>query len=325
MLVGRQRKENLYLKNDFIAYLQNKNLSISSINYYLWNVELFMAWINKEEIQITKPDVLKYLHHLKENRNTDNGSRSRTLLSLNHYFTFLLNGGFITTNPTSLLKIRGVKKRLLYSKIFTPEELEQLLDNYYLLFIQNYDDSKTKPNMRQRSLLSRERNYIILSLLIHQGVTTREVDKILLTDIDFTKCVIKIRGGKKSNERTLALKAMQIGLLMRYVNDIRPLFFTYCADNDKLFFALPESGKTKTDTENVMHVFKPLSEKIKYIDKNFLNVKQIRASVITNWLKTEGLRKTQYLAGHRYISSTEKYLPNQIEGLIDDVAKFNPF
>ncbi len=47
--------------------------------------------------------------------------------------------------------------------------------------------------------------------------------------------------------------------------------------------------------------------------------------VITQWLKIDGLRKAQYYAGHRYISSTEKYLPNDIDGLIDDIAKFNPF
>jgi integrase/recombinase XerD len=88
---------------------------------------------------------------------------------------------------------------------------------------------------------------------------------------------------------------------------------------------LPESSKQKTNATNLMHTLKPLTKQVKSIDKNLLNFKQIRASVITHWLKIEGLRKTQYNAGHRYISSTEKYLPNQIDGLIDDIAKFNPF
>jgi site-specific recombinase XerC len=64
---------------------------------------------------------------------------------------------------------------------------------------------------------------------------------------------------------------------------------------------------------------------IKAIDKNFVNLKQIRASVITHWLKLHGLRKTQHLAGHRYISSTENYLANNLAGLTDDILKYNPF
>ena len=80
-----------------------------------------------------------------------------------------------------------------------------------------------------------------------------------------------------------------------------------------------------SNNSQLTDTFKPLVKQLKTIDKNFESFKQVRASVITYWLKTEGLRKTQYLAGHRYISSTEKYLPNNLEGLIDDIAKFNPF
>ena len=74
-----------------------------------------------------------------------------------------------------------------------------------------------------------------------------------------------------------------------------------------------------------MHIFKSFTKQVKALDANFLNFKQVRASVITTWLKTQGLRKAQYMAGHRYISTTERYLPNEIAGLIDDISKFNPF
>ena len=42
-------------------------------------------------------------------------------------------------------------------------------------------------------------------------------------------------------------------------------------------------------------------------NKLVVNAKQLRASVIVKWLKMYNLRKVQYLAGHRYISSTELY------------------
>src|SRR5690606_24381110 len=53
------------------------------------------------------------------------------------------------------------------------------------------------------------------------------------------------------------------------------------------------------------------------------NAKQIRASVITKWLKTYNLREVQYLAGHRYISSTEGYQQNDMEGLKEEIQQFH--
>lgn len=324
MRVGRHKKENFHLRKDFIAYLQNKDLAPTSINHYLRDVGLFLAWIKTEETNITKKDILKYLGHLKNDRDLQNITRKNTLIALNHYFTFLHQCEEITNNPCLLLKIRGTKKKTLY-RTYTPEELTQLYDTYHLLFIQNYDDSHIPMNQKKQSFLSRQRSLAMLGILICQGATTTELQTLLLEDIDFMKARIKLRGGKKSNDRTITLKATQVGVLMHYIQNIRPQFLEYGNDNGQLFFSLPVASKKTTQGNNTLRCFKSLTQQVKSIDKSLINFKQIRASVITHWLKVEGLRKTQYLAGHRYISSTEQYLPNQIEGLMDDMAKYNPF
>jgi len=68
-----------------------------------------------------------------------------------------------------------------------------------------------------------------------------------------------------------------------------------------------------------------LSSQIRLIDKRFFNFTQIRISVISFWIKTYGLRKAQYLAGHRNISTTEQYIPNNLDNLIEDINKLHPF
>jgi site-specific recombinase XerD len=316
---------------DFIYYLKSKNHSKTTQKAYLRNVNLFIEWYKKEPINCTKKDILKYLEYLQNKRKQDNITRRNSLIAINHYFTYLHKNEEVTSNPTALIKIRGTHKRQLY-KIYSAEELTQLYDNYYHTFIRNFDALCYAPklggiqvNQIEKSLLARQRNYIMLGLLVYQGLATNELQKISVDDIDTNKGTVKISSSKKSNERTLSLKASQIGAIINYIENIRPQFFTYCNETEKLFFALPESSKQKTNTTNLMHTFKPLTKQVKSIDKNLLNFKQIRASVITGWLKVEGLRKTQYYAGHRYISSTEKYLPNQIDGLIDDITKYNPF
>lgn len=325
MRVGRHIKEIFYLKKEFTSYLQSKNLAPSSIAHYVRELALFLAWIDKEETQITKPDVLKYLEHLKNKRNVANISRARILNALNHYFTFLLKQEQIKTNPCAFLKIRGTQKKSLY-RIYTTEELQSLCDNFYHFFVRTFDNTHIPKNQRKQSDLSRQRNAVIINILINQGTTTKEIDKIELCDLDLIKATLKIRGGRKSNERILPLEATQIGVLMNYLQNIRPQLLEYCGqDSEKLFLPLPMFSKKATDSKTIMSAFKPLVRQVKTIDTNFLSFEQIRASVLTNWLKVHGLRKTQNMAGHRHISTTEKYRLNDLQQLTDDISKLHPF
>lgn len=47
-------------------------------------------------------------------------------------------------------------------------------------------------------------------------------------------------------------------------------------------------------------------------------------SVITHWIKALNLREAQHWSGHRYVSSTEAYLINDLEGLAEDVERYHP-
>ena len=314
-------------KNEFKHYLQSRNQSETTIKIYTNQVADFFSHSSKqEESQITKTDILNYLEYLKKQRKVENVTRKMHLTGLNHYFTFLYQQETISENPCSLLKIRGTNQISLY-KIFTAEQLAQLFDNYYHILVKNYDYSRVAASSLEQTKQSRGRNAAILSLLLYQGVTTAEIDRLLIQDINLTKASVKIRGGKRSNPRNLNLKAEQIGLLIHYQNEIRPQFLTDAtAESEKLFLPYPNKGNRKSkDPESLMDLFKPLSKQVKKIEPNFLNFKQIRASVITHWLKIHGLRKTQYMAGHRYIRGTEHYLKNNLENLTNDISKHHPF
>jgi integrase/recombinase XerD len=43
------------------------------------------------------------------------------------------------------------------------------------------------------------------------------------------------------------------------------------------------------------------------LNPKIINVNQIRSSVISFWLQRYNLRQVQYMAGHKYVSSTERY------------------
>ena len=312
-------------KKEFTAYLEGTGLAQATQNEYVSNTKRFFDWAGKEDIQVTKPDILRYLEHLK-NKGLQNVSRHNHLIALNHYFTFLYKAGQIPANPCLLLKIRGTNKKKMY-KIYTPEELDGLFDAYYQLFVRAYDDSRHRHEGQKRyAALGRERNALILSILINQGITTAEIDRIELCDVDLIKATIKIRGGKRLKERTLPLKASQIGLLMQYLQNTRPNLTEYhTTESDRLFLSLPAISKKRTGGDTVNSIFATLTPAIKTIDRQFFNFQQVRASVITFWIRTQGLRKAQYMAGHSAINTTEKYVSNDLEDLTNDINKLHPF
>jgi len=88
-------------------------------------------------------------------------------------------------------------------------------------------------------------------------------------------------------------------------------------ESKKLFVSTGNSEKFSNIMQNLM-------KKIKKQNPRITSLNQIRTSVITNWLRIHNLRQVQYMAGHRYVSSTEAYLVNDLEDLSEEVDKYHP-
>lgn len=68
-----------------------------------------------------------------------------------------------------------------------------------------------------------------------------------------------------------------------------------------------------------------LMKQLRKSNPKLKNADQIRASVIVKWLKQYNLREVQYLAGHRFISSTEAYRQSDVQQEITEkVNKYHP-
>jgi len=305
--------------NDFTAYLQSKDLSQATQKLYNYNLNRFIKWFKNDPISCQKKDVLNYLDYLQNKLNLQSISRKTHLLALNYYFNFL---GL--KEVTSLIKLQGTKKKRL-QYIFSNEELIQLQDDYYQSLIQNYEQNINHTEHHSRIILkSRQRNYVMLSFLVYQGLATTELDLLHLSNIDFLKANIKIE--RKGKQRILQLQASQIGTLMNYIQQIRPQFLEDKEETEKLFLPLSERAFAGSKSNlSVRGVVRTLVTELKKLHPKLTKLTQLRTSVITHWIKAEGLRKAQYFAGHKSIISTEEYLHNNLEELTDDLVKFNPF
>lgn len=142
--------------------------------------------------------------------------------------------------------------------------------------------------------------------------------KLLVHDIKLSEGKIDVPGGVRSNGRTMKLEAHQVMDMYDYVLQVRlEILKKWGMETTQLLVDV--NGRT-----DVNRFVKKLVYHLKNINPQVLNAKHIRASVITKWLKIYNLREVQYLAGHRYISSTESYLENDMEGLQEEVQQFHP-
>jgi site-specific recombinase XerD len=63
---------------------------------------------------------------------------------------------------------------------------------------------------------------------------------------------------------------------------------------------------------------------VKKLHPDITSSRQLRASVIMGWLKTNNIRQTQFMAGHKNIQSTEKYRRQDTTGLARQLELFHP-
>jgi integrase/recombinase XerD len=284
--------------NHYLKTLEHSRNSIASCEAA---VNLFLNWMNKQSIepeQGSYADVLAYMKYCQKN-----GATQRTIQNylnmIKHFYGYLIEQKQMEVNPVTGIKVQGVKRKSLYH-IFKPEELHAIYNSY------------------QDESLKGKRNKIMLSLLVYQGVKTEELIKLEVRDVKLKEGKIEIPGGLRSEARVLQLEPHQVLEFYDYVNNTRKEILTRSGQQtDKLFVSI-EGGES---LDSCMH---RLMFWVKRKNKLVMNAKQLRASVIVKWLKMYNLRKVQYLAGHRYISATEAYRQNEMEGLTEEVNKFHP-
>jgi integrase/recombinase XerD len=272
----------------FINYLQQKKCSAATIKTYNRYLNEFIEWLTKENLDaalLTYNDLLDYIRHL-QHKEKSKGSVTMQVCVVRHYLNHLISENKRSDNPAAGVFIKG-RIRKLPAGLLSMEDLELLYNQYYLqLHVEEYKK-------------------IMLGLLIYQGVTVGELLRIRTKDIKLSEGKIFIKGTARSNERLLPLHANQLLSLKQYLDKNR---FA------ELLFTDPGIGK------RIQYMFGQLHA----LNKKVINAKQIRSSVITEWLRKNNLRQVQYMAGHKYVSSTERYQLNNIDDLKNEVQQHHP-
>lgn len=289
------------MKMNFNTYLKKLEQSKSSIESCEKIVNLFLNWMKKQSIEAEQgsyADILAYMKYCQK-KGTTQRTVQNYLNMIKHFYDHLIEEGKIEINPVAGIKVQGVKRKMLYH-IFQPKELHAIYNSF------------------ETNRLTDKRDKVMLGLLVYQGLKTEELGKLEVKDIKMKEGKIEIPGGRKNNARTLQLEPHQVLEIYDYILQVRKEIIERSGVKIENLFVGLDGGSNVAPFTNYMLV--KLGKKFKGI----VNAKQFRASVIMKWLKQYNLRQVQYLAGHRYISSTEAYQQNEMEGLSEEVNKFHP-
>lgn len=300
---------------DFRTYLQQLGNDTNTIRQKVNYTGYFLNWLESEHLQPEETrynDLLNFIDYCKLEGNSKKHINSK-LRSVRGFYEYLKKLNPKIINPAANLYLKGTHKKAI-SGIIDFAALENL-----------YQSFETKTNRDKR-------NKIILGLLIYQGVTTEELKQLEPGHLKLKEGKIYIPGDRRRNSRKLELKPFQILELHEYLIETRPKILNEITAprparkpdrinktrlENQLFISINGSENIKN---SLLHLFRA----IRKTKPEITSPKQIRASVITNWLKNYNLRQVQYMAGHKYVSSTERYQLNNLDNLQSKLEKLHP-
>ena len=263
-------------------YLQRELAPQTADNYY-YTISNFLK-LNPKAKRYTYQQLVNYFAEITT-QYPNLQTRIKILSAIKRYYDYLITTGQREDNPRKTLTLKkGSSQAIQLQDLFTSTELGQLMHR----------------ENRYKHLESR--NKVLLGLLIYQGLTSDEIIRLNVDNIDVDSGKVYVKASSKLNRRTLVLQGNQIQPLNKYINEARPAM--QMVKTDKLI--LNKLGHP-ISVDGINAMVEPLG--VLFPDRT-LNPRSIRMSVISNWLNENklSLESVQELAGHKWPSTTEKYI-----------------
>lgn len=297
---------------EFYNFLKYElNMSENTIKSYVFDVNLFMNFLEKEGVDLKSVDknvirnwMTERLEHTTYRGNLE-GERSlaRRICSLKKYFKFLLNKKYISENP--FISIASPKKRIKNPDVLYAKQVAELL----------------KAN-RERTDELASRDQALLEIMYCSGLRCSEVTGLIITQIDFHNRTILIKG-KGGKERVVPFSENCKEYLLDYAKNLRKKLEQTAGERTNYFF-LNSKGKKLTN-RGLEYIIESISKKAGLSLGFSLHPHVLRHSFATNLLENGAdLRVIQELLGHSSINTTQIYTHVSKENLKSQYDEFFP-
>jgi integrase/recombinase XerD len=278
----------------FESYLQeHKKCRPSTAKLYYKYATVFLRYLESEGISIQKltyKDLISFMVY-RQKQGYKKEYINTQLSAVKHYLDFLVETQVLVSNVGSGLFIRG-KHRSVPTGLLSIEELGELYEKYVV---------KMDP---KQHYVSRLREKVITGLMVFEGLLPDEMQQLKVSDLDLQKAIISVASSKRSHQRTLPLQAVQLYEISKYLSESKVSNFLF--------------------EGNVRNFVYQLFKHLRAINPSASCAMQLKMSLLTHMLKSKDLREVQYFAGHRFVSSTERYQTNHLQTLQNELSKFHP-
>ena len=283
------------MNDDFRSYRLQKGYSEKTIKSQDSYLGKFNAWLIGKGINLKSINYQTILSFVSDERKkgTSSANLRNQLQAIRIYLDYNRDIGTIESNPAVNIKLQDKGYKTLPLAIE-----EETLSVIYKTFTTQIPSNEQRKNQHGR-------DSVALGLMIFQGLDSGDLERLTIKDINLTEGIIYIIASRKNASRSLKLESLQILSIHLYI--------TTQSISDKLF--------TKSKVNDMVS---GIVDKLKKQYPVILNPRHIRSSVIQNWLKRYHIRKVQYMAGHRRVSSTERYRKEDLNDLANQISKYHP-
>lgn len=278
-------------------------MSENSIMAYLRDFDKLIDFLtltgsNKNPKEIVLGDLQEMVRWISE-MGISARSQARIISGLRNFFFFLILEDEIEVDPTELLELPKIGKKL--PEVLDKEEIDQLINAV--------DLSKNEGH----------RNRAILETLYSCGLRVSELINIKITNLYFEEGFMRVIG-KGNKERLVPVSPSVIKEVNLYRNHIRVHQDIKSGHEDFLF--LNRRGKQLTRVM-IFTIIKQLAEQIG-LKKN-ISPHTFRHSFATHMVENgANLRAIQEMLGHESISTTEIYTHLSNDLLKEAIVSYHP-
>ncbi len=287
----------------FKTYLKSNHFSPRTISDDTANVKRFLKWYNRpnqtDQAQLTVTELVEYINCLQRKELTPQVINHR-LRSIHKYYGFLKSEGYKVAELENV-RVKGTVQKVIVDPL-DYSDLEQLYSSYAAYREERQTEHGKSFSGYNQASLARQ---VIIGFLVFQGLRSHELKGLEKNHINEDQGIIYIAASRRSGSRELKLLATQMRPLFKYLD-------TLPSEQASLF---------ASDMDNQLF---HLLQELRGLNHKVQNATHIRASVILHWLQLHGKRQTQYMIGHKWISSTEYYQLQDLEALRDQLNTYHP-
>lgn len=280
--------------SDFEKYMEDCSLSQNTIKSYLYDIKIFIDFFKeKYDEDITTVEHIVVREYIKELRNQERKAETinRKIAAIRMYNCYCVD--------------KGLQKEIV------------ILDKDYIK-IQERLTSPSAPTEKEVYKLKRisaennKRDYTIIALLSSTGIRVSELVNIKLSDVDFDKNYIVIKG-KGNKVRIVIMVDIVAEIIKDYLKEREE---QGTIDKNKyLFIGRQEVEKNKPlHRSTINKILKTYSEMLSI----YINPHKLRHFFCTEHLvkkKTLTSEQVAAIVGHNSINTTKKYTKIDMEDI----------